>query len=805
MGVIQYMDDYKEDIQNDGSLKIAIGKSRKDTKWKNTEMSWGQLLSKFSRTHKTIETYDEYKKMSKAQQDDIKDIGGFVGGSLKGGRRKADAVIGRQLITLDADFAPSDLWETVSKTLTYACAVYSTHKHSPEQPRLRFIIPLQREVSPDEYQAIARRIAADLGIDYFDDTTYQPSRLMYWPSTSSDGVPFFKYMDKVWLDPEEVLARYTDWRDSSFWPESSRVQKARQKLADKQGDPCDKEGLIGAFCRAYTIQEAIDTFLPDEYTACDIPDRYTFTGGSTSAGLVIYDDKFAYSNHATDPASGKLCNAFDLVRIHKFGHMDDDTTLDTPITKYPSYIEMVNFIKKDTKTKIQIGEERVESAKSEFSEFEDDTDSSWMALLETNKQGGFESTINNIKLILTHDPNLKGKTGLNVFDSKISVLGDLPWRKIEDNNTWCDGDDSGLRHYLEHVYGITGIQKITDGLSIVQEMNKFHPIRDYLDALIWDGECRLDTLFVDYLGAEDSPYTRAVTRKMFVAAVARIYKPGTKFDTMLVLTGPQGLGKSTLLGKMGKEWYSDSFSTVQGKEAYEQLQGAWVIEMAELTATKKAEVEAVKHFISKKEDSYRQAYGRRVNTYKRQCVFFGTTNDHEFLRDRTGNRRFWPVSTGEGVALKDVFNDLDYEIDQLWAEAKYYYTQGEELFLSGELEKAALEKQEEHSEHNAKIGLVKDYVEMLLPENWNDLDIGARRAYLQGSEFGDSIQGSVPRDKVCALEIYVELFNGEIKNFSNLIAREINDVLNKLDEWEKYPKPIKFVKPYGVQRGFRRK
>ncbi|MED0755597.1 hypothetical protein P4S98_21015, partial [Bacillus amyloliquefaciens] len=255
----------KNRVQHDGSITIAIGRNRWDKAWRNKDMLWSDLLKKLATPNYTNETYAEYKKMSKSQQDQIKDVGGFVGGSLKGGRRKTDTVAWRQVVTLDADFIKGDLWASVEMMYDFACAAYSTHKHSKETPRLRLVIPLRRAVTPDEYQAVSRKLAADIGIDFFDDTTYQPHRLMYWPSTSQDGEYVFKLQDEAWLDPDEVLASYEDWTDPSYWPESSRIQKNRQKLADKQGDPHEKNGMVGAFCRTYSIPEAIETFLSDVY------------------------------------------------------------------------------------------------------------------------------------------------------------------------------------------------------------------------------------------------------------------------------------------------------------------------------------------------------------------------------------------------------------------------------------------------------------------------------------------------------------------------------------------------------------
>ena len=254
-------------------LHIAIGRDRFEKKWKNKTVTWTELLERISETVRTHETAAEYRNMGKDGQSQIKDIGGFVGGVLKNGRRRNGYVQSRSLITLDADFAPTDFWDDVELMTTYAVAAYSTHKHTPEHPRLRFIIPMSRDVTPEEYEAIARFVANELGIDYFDDTTYEPTRLMYWPSTSKDAEFFFEYVDAPILDPDAILSKYTDWRDTSNWPESSRCKGLRKKAAEKQGDPLAKTGLIGAFCRTYTIEDAIATFLPDVYTECNTPGR----------------------------------------------------------------------------------------------------------------------------------------------------------------------------------------------------------------------------------------------------------------------------------------------------------------------------------------------------------------------------------------------------------------------------------------------------------------------------------------------------------------------------------------------------
>ncbi|MBY2243395.1 virulence-associated E family protein, partial [Clostridioides difficile] len=303
---------------------------------------------------------------------------------------------------------------------------------------------------------------------------------------------------------------------------------------------------------------------------------------------------------------------------------------ETPVNRLPSFTRMSEFASSDTKVRKTIGRENLDKAKDDFGDidFEDDE---WLTRLDYDNKGSYKKTTNNILMFIENDPYLKGKIAYNEFSNRAVVLGKLPWRKDDKLNDWNDSDDSGLRHHIETIYNISSPSKVNDALIIAFENNTFHPIKDYLNSLKWDGIKRVDTLLIDYLGAEDNHYTRTIIRKVLVAAVARVFNPGIKFDNMMVLSGPQGMGKSTFIKKLGGDWYSDSLTTVQGKEAYEQLQGVWLLEMGEMMATKKADIEAVKHFLSKSEDIYRVAYGKRTSRFLRQCVVIGTTNDKEFL------------------------------------------------------------------------------------------------------------------------------------------------------------------------------
>lgn len=623
-------------LKHDGVLTIATGRSRKEMNWKNREMLWSELVDKLSNTTRTYETYEEYKKLSKSKKDEIKDVGGFVGGTLKEGRRKADNVVWRQIVTLDADFVKGDLWAGVETMFGYGCVMYSTHSHSPKSPRLRLVIPLRRAITPDEYGAVSRRIAADLGIDFFDDTTYEPHRLMYWPSSSSDGEFIFKVLDEEWVDPDEILARYEDWKDSSYWPESSRAKADRKRLAERQGNPKEKSGVVGAFCRTYSVIDVIEKFLSDIYSPCENPNRYTYIPGSSAGGLVIYENgDFAYSHHGTDPISGKLCNAFDLVRLHKFGELDEEAKEGTPVNKLPSYLSMQELAREDLEVKKKIASERMASASEDFNE-ED-----WQVNLEINNKGELKNTLTNMILILRHDPQLNS-IFYNELREGVDVEGDVPWKRLKSG--WNKTDEASLAGYIDLNYNLYAPGKLKEAALKVAVERSRHPVKEYLLNLPkWDGVKRVDGLLVKYLGAEDNIYTREATRKTLVAAVARTMNPGIKFDTVLVLNGPQGIGKSTLFSKLGGKFFSDSLSIsdMRDKTAAEKLQGYWILEIGELAGIRKIDEETLKSFLSRQDDKFRASYGYSVEDHPRQCIIVGTTNQEAgFLRDITGGRRF---------------------------------------------------------------------------------------------------------------------------------------------------------------------
>lgn len=795
--------DRKIKVENDGDLLVSTGKSRFETAWKNKRMKWSTLLSRLAMSQQTGETHAEYMKLPKEQQDRIKDIGGFVGGFLKEGHRKTGCVESRQILTLDADFAPADLWDRMMdltlEGLDCAMAVYSTHKHSEKTPRLRLIIPLAETVTADEYEAISRKVAETVGIDFFDDSTYQATRLMYWPSHSSDVTPVFEYYDAPFLDPDVILKQYHDWADVSEWPLSSRELEVRKKMAEKQGDPTEKRGIVGAFCRTYTVTEAIARFLPDVYIPTAKEDRYTYAAGSTAAGLVIYDgDRFAFSNHSTDPAGGMLCNAFDLVRVHIFGHMDEGSEDKTGKAR-PSYKEMAELAKADHLVRIQIVREKNQEAAEDFADPDPEAPAEdWRGKIRVSDRGVVGDAW-NAELILENDERLKG-IRFNEMNRRIEVK-DAPWERPA--GPWRDADDAQLYQWLVKTYDVQfPREKFSTALLAVADRRRFHPVREYLEALPeWDGQSRLDALLVDYLGADDNIYTREATRKCLVAAVARIYQPGVKFDSVLILQGPQAVGKSMIFDRLGGAWYSDSLSVsdMKDKTAAEKLQGYWILELSELTGMRKADVESVKGFISRRDDIYRAAYGRNTESRLRQCVIVGSTNDDTgFLRDVTGNRRFWPVSV-TGETDRHPWDLTDDDVLQIWAEAKLDYDLGEDLLLSPAAAELAQAAQRDAMESDERQGIVEEYLKRKLPENWDGMSIDQRLLFLDSDD-----EGTEDRQAVSNIEIWVEALHNRAKDMEPKDARAITAMMIRIPGWVKRGK-LKRVSGYGMQRVYERK
>lgn len=337
-------------------LKIAYGNGSKARSWRNQTTTWEELCGKLANTAYTSETVEDYKLMSRVEREKVKDRGGFVGGHLKNGRRLVQNVECRSFLSLDGDSVKPGFIEYFAKGCKFAAAIYTTHGHTPEEPRARILIPFTQDISADCYAAVARYYAAEWGMDQFDICSYRVNQLMYWPTTPSDGEYICKIVDGPFMDAMAFLEQHPGWRDCSLLPTSSREKEVRAADGKKQEDPLSKSGIVGTFCRVYSIQDVVRKFLSDVYAVSAVEGRYDYIPGEGSAGVVVYEDKFAYSHHATDPAGGRLLNAFDLVRLHRFGEEDEKT----------SFLKMCKLAEGDPLVKAALEKEKMAEAKQEF-------------------------------------------------------------------------------------------------------------------------------------------------------------------------------------------------------------------------------------------------------------------------------------------------------------------------------------------------------------------------------------------------------------------------------------------------------
>ena len=823
-------------------MKIATARTKTSKRWRTCEISWEAFLDSLRTPMRTAETMREYKAMAKSERDRVKEsAGGFVGGALTCGQRKTEFVKERWMITLDADDAVPKQWEKVVALLDFRMCCYPTHSSTEDQPRLRWVIPTDRAMTPDEYPAVSRLVASWIGIETIDPTTHDLARLFFYPSVPKDAPYELREQDGPLLSVDEVLATYGDndaWRDTALWPIAKKESEVRVRNIQKAGDPLEKPGIVGLFCRTYDVEDAIAEFIPEVYTPCEHNGRYTYAGGSTFGGAIVYDDgRFLYSNHATDPCCGMSVNAFDLVRIHKFGKLDEDAGEGTAVTKLPSYREMVRWasgLEEVAKAQVAEGIAQMDADFSDLLSEEtlEDGDPDWEEKLERDSKGEIKASRNNAMLYIRNLPDFKGKLGYNPMTDSITVTGDLPWRKrwrvmnqvragakkvskFDDvfgegyrgddvppgtENDWAENDWPDFYAYMEKKGFDTGKSKVNgmlDGalLSVALE-REYHPIKAPLEELEWDGVERLDTMFIRWLGAEDNELNRVITRRWMIAAVDRIVRPGCQFDEILITCGPQGIGKTKMLRLLSRGFYTCSIDDPSmSKGTAEKLKGVWIVEFGELDKVRKADQNTLKNFVTATMDRYRSAYARDAKTYPRQCVFAGTSNNGAFLRDETGERRYW-VMPVKGRGDRGELKGFAEEVDQLWAEAvvrwqermREFRQPGQAmkdvnlyLYLKEDKLEAEMQKRREMYKlpDNDRVDVL-GYLEMLRPDNWYDMPAYERRNFAQRTWLGDYDACTMKLDKVCIKEIKFELFGDR----SDKDLR-IGDILDNAPGWKK--------------------
>lgn len=456
----------------------------------------------------------------------------------------------------------------------------------------------------------------------------------------------------------------------------------------------------------------------------------------------------------------------------------------------------------------------------------DKNEGNWQENLQISERGNVKSTFLNAELILQNDEKIHDLLAYDVFSHVIKFKKRPYWKHNYDNNIdLSDFDITAYKRHFENDYNIGfGSDKVIEIAEWNAKESSYHPIKSKIESKEWDGVKRAESLFIDFLGAEDTPYHRAITKVSLTGAVARIYKPGVKFDTTLVMLGNQGDAKSWTIQKLGMGHSTDSLKSLETKDDMQMLQGSWLIELAELSALKKTGIEESKAFLTATEDKFRLPYGRLTGTYKRQCAFFGTTNNHEFLKDKTGNRRFLPmIVRATDYATKSVSSELTEEyIQQVWAEVLTWWRdksidEMNKLVLSPGMEEIAMQHQEEHTEQNSYQGVVDEYLEIPIPNYYYKLTIEERRhnamnppSLLDFTTYENGyvvdMKNSKPgewgwKTKVCAQEIWY-LALGNTRKPKDHEIRTINQAIRSSQYCVKSKNGLRYGQGIGQTRGF---
>ncbi|MEM0950390.1 MAG: virulence-associated E family protein [Pseudomonadota bacterium] len=773
-------DDYR-------TLRIKFASVGSDRgKSKNRERSWRKFLEEFNAPleQKGV-TFAEYFKLKKTagQKTDngrptaaakkandklngYKNVAGsFVAGHFEDGTRKKSSLMFRSMVCLDIDECTPEQFKAVKAgevlISRYAQFYYTTRSHTPEKPKFRLVLPLTEEIDdPVKMEALTRYLCRLVdpdptdGLAMTDAVSFRWNQIMYMPSISVNQPYESGEIEGEVLDADEFLADI-DWEDVSEWPIKDTENDARLGThGTKMENPREKEGLIGAFCRVYDVESAIAEFIPEVYSQSSDQSsarpRYDYVPGSGHSGCEVYEDGlFFQSYHGTDPAEGQH-NAWDLVRSHKFGHLDDKAHANTSAGNMPSFKAMnklaqslADVVAEKNAHLIQGFDDDDEDeqpssppkAKADDSDldlgddddddftlddndigsrFDDDdepepkqekkkadaTDLEWTQHLRTKANGELDTAVINATLIFQHDVRLKDCIGYNEFTFDPVCLKQIKSRRKAlplpsdpvmradrlDGRQWEDSDDSALNILCSAGPTLSGYstdfstRTIQDAVIAAGKENRVHPVKRFIERCHEDWKSRrrnqmqIDRLFTDYLGCPDTPFHREAAYWLLVGAVARIYEPGCKFDTMAIIEGPTGSGKSTFWEYLFGGWVTELKCRLDDTaRMVETMRGNWAIEMAEMEAAKKADSNTLKMMLSSTADQHRLAYAKREGRYKRQSVFVGTSNEDDYLTDPTSSRRYWVLRTE-----KDELDMIDKDLLQaslwaIWGEAYQEY------------------------------------------------------------------------------------------------------------------------------------
>lgn len=834
----------------------------------NVEWTWRELAERLRKSYKDPYTLEEFRSLTEDQQLRRKNNGYFCGAQFEGGRRRKQNMLERMLIAFDLDDCPQDLLEALKGGTSglgdVEYVIYSTRKHSfPNNIRLRIVLPLAVPLAHDKFKPVARILASKLdpSMQAVDKVSFTAAQFMYWPSHCSDVKPFYywnKSLTRDVIDADAILEEYGDWKDFNRLPRSAREGELR-RTSEKMANPLEKRGVVGAFCRTFNVHEAIAEFIPDIYRQTE-GDRYTYIPGTTANGCVVYDDGNAFfSHHGTDPASDRSNNSFDLVRIHRFGHLDKDADDDTRPTDMPSYKAMAELLmgypdvqqdlRNENYTEEDIDEvfddlvtgydndtldneiersevtSRLRKAKEDEAAKTGTVDPDmWKLDLDTNSDGIIKPGLPNLLLILRHGLAFKGRFAFDEFRCENVVLKPIRSKRLGVSAPGPNHMDPMGRFSERHLHVIRLIleahrdkggwgmavsdRDLEAAHQIVSQENRVHPVREYLDGLAWDGVPRIDEFWIRACHTPDTPYFRETARLWLTAAPARVYEPGCKFDFCPIIEGPQGLFKSSLLIALGGAWATEITGHFDNpQKLVEKTLGYWIVEIPELVQFSKAEVAQIKATITEQAaKGVRLAYARLPGYFPRQFIFAGTTNDETYLRDTTGNRRFWPIPCGPGQI------DLEWvekNRDQIWAEATHSYREMRKakpvgnlpLYLKGTAGEEATSAQaarvvDDGSQSAA--GLIAYWLETPVP-------VSLSRPGATAGDFTENHPDEelVLRKVTCGREIFLKALDGKRDGYDQRAAQVVGRAMKLVSGW--VTGKMARCGEYGRQRTFVRK
>ena len=675
-------------------------------------------------------------------------------------QRSSRTVMSRSALVLDADHPTPDLMDRWDLVFGYAYVAHTTYNSAPDAPRYRIIIPTDREMAPDEYWAVAEAVMALVGAEQWDPSCRQAARFMFKPSAQEPGWFQRWVVDGDPLPVDEFLKDYDPDLADREMPTPHRNKR----------DPFELDGVIGAFNRAYTdTDDLIEAYsLPYERSGSE---RWQLTGARGAAGMGPMGPGLWFSHHTGDPAAGRACSAFDLVRVHRFGELDREASAQTPINRLPSYGAMVDLAAEDPRV----------TAELVGVDFADEvSERSWRLDLKLDKRGVPRDEIVNWDLIRENDP-LFSHLIFNEFTLAVECTADLPWRPLARGGPgFSSADRAALSHYIEREYRVRPGRWLVDELvATTAQQHYVNPVRDYLDSLTWDGTPRVETCLP---GVEPTVFTRMVARKSLVAAVARIYDPGCKWDHTLVLQGLEGLGKSWWVDRMSRG-HTATLGRLGDKDTLLTMQRSWIMLADEGMSLKKADWDALKEFLTRTEDVFRIPFERHAEAHPRHCVIWTSINDETFLRNQQGNRRFLVVQCKNRVDFELL---TDEYIGQVWAEAVHYYRAGERLFLDDTESTVAAQEREQFTEEDALVGVIQEYLDTLVPADWETRSPEARQVWLANNADGIE-RGTEPIQRACSTQIWVEALGNRVGNHRRTDLLEVTNALKHIEGWSQLP------------------